>query len=176
MFLASLQKTGVVLGVFDQIAAGDAEQSRSEASRNPMDLKIDQREKEGIRILDLQGRLIFGESEAKLREAIRALAKDGVVKVILNLAQTDQIDEDGLGALIICNARLQKAGGTLKLVNFSPDHMDPALLMKQDTVLEVFRDEQDAVNSFFPDRAVRHYDILEFVEELEKHPRPKPPE
>jgi anti-sigma B factor antagonist len=141
-----------------------------------MDLQIDQREKEGIRILDLQGQLIFGKSEGKLREAIGALANDGVVKVILNLAQINQIDEDGLGALIICNARLQKAGGALKLVNIRPHHMDPALLMKQDTVLEVFKDEQDAVNSFFPDRAVRHYDILEFVEELEKHPPPKPPE
>ena len=139
-----------------------------------MDLQIGQREKEGIRILDLQGRLIFGESEAKLREAITALANDGVVKVVLNLAQTKQIDEDGLGALIVCNARLQKAGGALKLVNVSPNQMDPALLMKQDTVLEVFKDEQDAVNSFFPDRAVRHYDILELVEELEKHPPPKP--
>jgi hypothetical protein len=35
-----------------------------------------------------------------------------------------------------------------------PDHMDPALLMKQDILLEVFKDEQDAVNSFFPDRVV----------------------
>jgi anti-sigma B factor antagonist len=141
-----------------------------------MDLQINQREKDGIRILDLQGRLIFGESEAKLREAMRALANDGIVKVILNLAQTNQIDEDGLGALIICNAGLQTVGGALKLVNFSPRHMNPALLMKQDTVLEVFKDEQDAVNSFFPDRAVRHYDILEFVEKLEKHPPTKPPE
>jgi len=139
-----------------------------------MDLQIGQREKEGIRILDLQGRLIFGESEAKLREGITALANDGVVKVVLNLAQTKQIDEDGLGALIVCNARLQKASGALKLVNVSPNQIDPALLMKQDTVLEVFKDEQDAVNSFFPDRAVRHYDILELVEELEKHPPPKP--
>jgi len=32
--------------------------------------------------------------------------------------------------------------------------MDPALLMKQDILLEVFKDEQDAVNSFFPDRVV----------------------
>jgi len=29
----------------------------------------------------------------------------------------------------------------------------------------VFDDEQEAVNSFFPERAVRHFDILEFVED-----------
>jgi anti-sigma B factor antagonist len=35
--------------------------------------------------------------------------------------------------------------------------------MKPETVFEVFADEQDAVDSFFSDRAVRRYDILEFV-------------
>jgi anti-sigma B factor antagonist len=46
------------------------------------------------------------------------------------------------------------------------------VLAKVDTVFEVFTDEQDAINSFFPDRAVRHYDILEFVRESEKRPGP----
>jgi hypothetical protein len=35
-------------------------------------------------------------------------------------------------------------------------------------VFEFFKNEQDAVDSFFPDRATRPYDILEFVEEQEK--------
>jgi hypothetical protein len=42
-----------------------------------MDLKINQREKVGIRILDLQGRLLIGASEAMLRDAVIVLAKDG---------------------------------------------------------------------------------------------------
>jgi anti-sigma B factor antagonist len=48
------------------------------------------------------------------------------------------------------------------------------VLAKLDTALEVFTDEQDAVNSFFPDRAVRHYDILEWVQEQEKRPATDP--
>jgi anti-sigma B factor antagonist len=32
-------------------------------------------------------------------------------------------------------------------------------------VFELFNDEQDAVNSFFPDRAIKHFDILSFVKE-----------
>jgi anti-sigma B factor antagonist len=139
-----------------------------------MDLQINQREKDGIIILDLQGRLIFGESEAKLREALTALADAGAVKVILNLAEIHQIDEDGLNTLIICDARLRNSGSALKLLNPNPSHIDLAILMKQDTVFEVFSDEQDAINSFFPDRAVSRYDVLELVEELEKHSSPEP--
>jgi hypothetical protein len=33
-----------------------------------------------------------------------------------------------------------------------------------ETVFEVFRDEHDAIDSFFPDRAVNRFDVLEFVE------------
>ena len=35
-------------------------------------------------------------------------------------------------------------------------------------MFEVFVDEQDAVNSFFPGRAVRRYDVLDWVQEQEK--------
>jgi hypothetical protein len=31
--------------------------------------------------------------------------------------------------------------------------------------MEVYQNEPDAVNGFFPDRAVTHYDILDFLDE-----------
>jgi hypothetical protein len=49
------------------------------------------------------------------------------------------------------------------------------VLAKLDTVFEVFTDEQEAVNSFFPARAVRHYDILEWVQDQEKRRASKIP-
>jgi anti-sigma B factor antagonist len=140
-----------------------------------MDLQLHQHEKEGIRILDLQGPLIEGPSEAILRAAIAALAAARVANVILNFAGATEIDADGLGALVFCDARILRSGGALKLLNLSPFHMNLMVLAKLDVVFEVFTDEQDAVDSFFPDRANRRYDILEFVEEQEKGPAPDPP-
>jgi anti-sigma B factor antagonist len=43
--------------------------------------------------------------------------------------------------------------------------MELLVLAKLDAVFEAFTDEQDAVDSFFPDRAIRRFDILEFVRE-----------
>jgi len=37
------------------------------------------------------------------------------------------------------------------------------LLTKLSTVFELFNEEQQAVNSFFPDREITHFDILSFV-------------
>jgi anti-sigma B factor antagonist len=40
------------------------------------------------------------------------------------------------------------------------------LLTKIDTIFEVFDDETEAINSFFPEREIRRFDILEFVQQL----------
>jgi anti-sigma B factor antagonist len=137
-----------------------------------MDLRLDQREKEGIQILHLRGQLKAGESEATLRTTINALAKANVVNVILNLADVTRIDADGLEALVFCYTQIRKCGGALKLVRLNNEHLSLNVLTKLNTVFEVFGDEQDAINSFFPGRAVRHYDILEWVRGQEKHAGP----
>ena len=114
----------------------------------------------------------MGNSESLLRTTLAALAGDGNVNIILNFAQVKEIDDDGLGALVVCHARLRKAGGALKVMNLSRVHMELFVLMKLEGIFEVFQDEQDAVSSFFPDRAVRPFDILEFVESQKKSPPP----
>jgi anti-sigma B factor antagonist len=139
-----------------------------------MDLQLNQREKEGICILDLDGSLTVGHSEMILRTAIVRLSEGNTVNIILNLAGVTEIDVDGLSALFFCYARTVGSGGALKLLNLRPD-LRPMILMKLDTVFEVFTDEQDAVNSFFPDRTVRHYDILQWVQGQEKRRRSKVP-
>ena len=130
--------------------------------------RLSQREKEGIRILDLRGQLKAGDSESTLRAAIDALAKDNVVNIVLNLAEVTKIDSDGLEALVLCDAQIRKCGGALKLACLNVERLSLNVLTKLNTVFEVFEDEQDAVNSFFPGRATRHYDVLEWVREQEK--------
>jgi anti-sigma B factor antagonist len=133
-----------------------------------MDMRLGQREKEGIRILDLRGQLKAGDSESTLRSTINALASDNVVNILLNLAEVTKIDSDGLEALVLCYTQLRKRGGALKLARLNIEHLSLSVLTKLNTVFEVFVDEQDAVNSFFPGRATRHYDVLEWVQEQEK--------
>jgi anti-sigma B factor antagonist len=36
------------------------------------------------------------------------------------------------------------------------------------TIFESFTDEQDAINSYFPDRKVNTFDILNFVQQMKK--------
>jgi anti-sigma B factor antagonist len=139
-----------------------------------MSFRFHQREKEGIQILDLHGHLMEGASEAGLRAAIGALAGGAAVNVILNFAAVTEIDGDGASAVVFCDASVASSGGALKLLNLSPLHVSLLVLAKLDTLSEVFTDEQAAINSFFPDRAVQRYDVLEFVEESDKDQAPDP--
>jgi anti-sigma B factor antagonist len=41
------------------------------------------------------------------------------------------------------------------------------VLTKLTTVFQIFNEEQAAINSFFPDREVKRFDILEFVQSQE---------
>jgi anti-sigma B factor antagonist len=131
----------------------------------PVTLDIRKREKEGIILFDLKGRLVVGEPSVRLREAINAEVAQGRNRVILNLQEVDYIDSTGLGSMVICFTTLQKSGGTLKLLKLNRRNVELLLLTKLSTIFEIFGEEQDAINSFFPEREIKHFDILSFVQQ-----------
>jgi anti-sigma B factor antagonist len=120
--------------------------------------------REGVTILNLKGRLTVGEAST-VREKVTQLAAEGRFNVILNLQHVDYIDSTGLGSMVICFTTLKKGGGALKLLNLNKRNIELLLLTKLHTIFEVFSDEQDAVNSYFPGREIKHFDILSFVQE-----------
>jgi anti-sigma B factor antagonist len=133
-----------------------------------MSLDIQQREREGIVVLDLKGRVTMGEEAGILREKVAQVTASGSKNIILNTAQVDYIDSTGLGALVMCATSQRKAGGVLKLLNVNRRNIELLVMTKLATVFDLFTDEQDAVNSFFPDRAIKTFDILSFVEQMKK--------
>ena len=89
----------------------------------------------------------------------------GKIKIIFDLANVEYIDSTGLGGMVICYTQLKKAGGALKLMRLNRRNVELLALTRLHTVFEVFAEEQDAVNSFFPDREIKRFDILAFVQQ-----------
>src|SRR5436309_533835 len=133
-----------------------------------MSLAIEKREREGIAILDLRGRITLGEEASGFRKAVQELARETDPKIILNMRGVDYIDSTGLGAVVMCSTAVRKAGGVTKLLNLNKRNVELLIATKLMTIFEIFANEQDAVNSFFPDREVKGFDILEFVKEQER--------
>jgi anti-sigma B factor antagonist len=133
-----------------------------------MPLEINQRQREGITVLDLKGRITVGPEASALREKVAALDLAGERKLIFNMAEVDYIDSTGLGALVVCATSLRKKQGNVKLVNLSRRHIELLVMTKLATVFETYPDEQDALNSFYPDRENKTFDILDFVQHIKK--------
>ena len=113
----------------------------------------------------MKGRLVVGEPSVRLREALNEEVSQGRTHVILNLQEVDYIDSTGLGCMVICYTTLQKANSTLKLLKLNRRNIELLLLTKLSTIFEIFGEEQDAINSFFPEREIKRFDILSFVQQ-----------
>lgn len=135
-------------------------------------LTVQSHDSDGILVLELSGRLVAGGPANVLREALDEQISRGRKQMVMNLAGVDFIDSTGLGALVICFTTLRKAGGALKLIGLNRRNIELLVLTKLSTVFEVFQDEQDAVNSFYPEREIQRFDILEFVQENKGQPEP----
>ncbi len=131
-----------------------------------MSLEIAEREREGIILLDMKGRITMGDEVSAFRSAFEKYAAEPGGKLILNMHEVDYVDSTGLGALVMCSTRFKSLNGVAKLVNVNRRNIELILMTKIDTIFEVFDDETDAVNSFFPGREVKRFDILQFVQNL----------
>jgi len=56
----------------------------------------------------------------------------------------------------------------VKLVSLNRRHIELLVMTKLATVFETYPDEQDAINSFYPDRENKTFDILDFVQKIKK--------
>ncbi|HLK22831.1 MAG TPA: STAS domain-containing protein [Bryobacteraceae bacterium] len=131
-----------------------------------MKLEIQERKNEGIVILDLKGRVVLGPEDSAMRQRLQTFA-DGH-NIIVNLKDVSDIDSTGLGTLVNAALRFREAGGKLVLLHLNDTKGRLPDILKLNTVFETYQDEVEAVNSFFPDRKVPRYDILDFVEEQEQ--------
>ena len=137
-----------------------------------MPLETIYRKHEGIEILDLKGHLTFGQEDLDFRNELGRLVQAGKIRVVLNFSDLRELDATGLGTLLLALEKLRKAGGNLAIFNMNPSHIELLVEAQLETAFEVFQTEQDAIDSFFPEREVKRYDILEFVKSLElKHPK-----
>jgi anti-sigma B factor antagonist len=133
-----------------------------------MSLEITERDREGVSILDLNGRLTVGDEVAKFRERINKMIAAKRSSIILNMGQVDYVDSTGLGALVMFYTTLQRDGGKVKLLNLTRRSIELLVMTKLTTIFEVFNDEQNAINSFFPDREIKRFDILNFVQQMKE--------
>jgi len=112
-----------------------------------MQLRLSTRVVDGVTIVDCNGRIVFGEESALLRDTIKKLINENS-QIVLNLGSVTYIDSGGLGTLVALYTTAHNAGGAVKLANLTPRVGDLLQVTKLLTVFEVYDSEEEAVQSF----------------------------
>ncbi len=97
-----------------------------------MGLEIAVREREGILLLDLTGRIVAGPETGTFREEIVRLNSESKNELILNLVEVDFIDSTGLGAMVVCASNTSKAGGKVKLLSLNKRNIELLVITRLD--------------------------------------------
>jgi len=111
-------------------------------------MKIEKRKKGNVLILDLKGKILFGDGIEELRTAINNAIKENEKNLLLNFAEVPYLDSTGLGEVVRSYTTVKKEGGTVKIVNLTNKVKDLLTVTKLITVFEAFENEDDAIKSF----------------------------
>lgn len=112
-----------------------------------MQLKLTTRTVDGILVVNCDGRIVFGEESAELRDTVKKLLTQNT-KVVLNLGGVTYIDSGGLGTLVALYTTAHNGGGSIKLSNLTQRVGDLLQVTKLLTIFEVFEREDEAIQSF----------------------------
>jgi anti-sigma B factor antagonist len=98
-------------------------------------------------ILRCEGRIVFGDECAVLRERVGSMLS-GTPKIVVNLKGVDYIDSGGVGMLVGLLVSARKRGGELNLA--SPRKRVKEVLRRTslDTIFGVYESDGEAVAAF----------------------------
>ncbi len=111
-------------------------------------MKITQRNRGDVTILDIQGKITIGAGDLALRQAVQNALGSGATKIVLNLREVTTIDSSGVGELVSSYTTATNRGTTLKLAHLPEKVNDVLTITQLITVFDVYESEDEAVRSF----------------------------
>jgi len=112
-----------------------------------MALKLNTRSIGDAMVVYCDGRIVFGDETALLREKVRALINQSQ-RIVLDLKGVDYVDSGGLGTLVGLYSTAQNAGGELKLSHLTHRVRDQLQITKLITVFDCHDTEESAIQAF----------------------------
>ena len=111
-------------------------------------MKVSTRDRDGITILDLKGKITIGVGDVALREAVQKVVGAGANKILINLREVTTIDSSGIGELVAAFTTVTNREGKLRLFGIPPKVNDILQITQLITVFDVLDDEAEALASF----------------------------
>lgn len=111
-------------------------------------IEITEHSENNILILNINGRIVFGEGSNLLHKLLREIVERGEKNLLLDFLNVNYIDSSGLGELVGGYVAMKKIGGEIKLVNLTPNVFELMQLTRLSKVFEIYTSRQNALESF----------------------------
>lgn len=111
-------------------------------------MKITARQRDGVTILDLKGKITIGVGDVALRDSVQEALAAGAQNILVNLKDVSTIDSSGIGELVAAYTTVTNRGGKLRLFGIPPKVSDILQITQLVTVFDILDDEEEAVGSF----------------------------
>ena len=98
-------------------------------------------------ILRCNGRIVFGDECAVLRERVVSMLP-GTSKIVVNLKGMDYIDSGGLGMLVGLLVSARNRGGELKLASPRKRVKDALQRTNLDRIFSLYENDNEAIAAF----------------------------
>jgi len=98
--------------------------------------------------LELVGKLIMGNEAKQVEWNVSELLVAGVKKIIFDLTMLDGIDSTGVGIIVMCQAKLQKASGSLRVAGAQGIVAETLLMTHVDRLVPMFATVKEALQDF----------------------------
>jgi anti-sigma B factor antagonist len=113
-----------------------------------MQLTIDHREVQGVRVLSLSGRIVAGPECESVRSFVKEFLGNHWNHILLDLANVTRIDSTGIGMLVESVIVTAKEGGQLKLVKVPRLIHNILSTHRLLQAFDIYSSEQEALASF----------------------------
>ncbi len=101
-----------------------------------------------VDLLDLGGRITFGDGDELLRKVVDRMIDEGSRKVVLDFGGVEYMDSSGIDAVVRVFNLLAKVGGKLRIVIATDRIRSLFEITKLSTVMETFGSKEDALQDF----------------------------
>jgi len=98
--------------------------------------------------LEFVGKLLMGNEAKQVEWNLSELLVAGVKKIIFDLALVDGIDSTGVGIIVMCQAKLQKAGGSLRVAGAQGIVLETLQMTHVDRLVPMFPSAKEAAQDF----------------------------
>jgi anti-sigma B factor antagonist len=114
-----------------------------------MILTIDRKHIEpDVAVLEMSGRIVQGSDSMRVEWIVADLLKENRKKVILDLTGVTVVDSTGVGILVMCFAKVKKAGGNLRVAGVQGMVEETLKITTVDKLIDSYANVAEALQGF----------------------------